>query len=238
LWESERKFDDAYIDYEATYKTGKPNPFLPQDLIRSAKLARRDESYKKWKSEFSDVKENSKAFDKSNGELVVIFQQGWGAEKKQRPGAYRFPALFPVWSDTRQAAVQVEGETVDKTERVYDITSVSIQTLEKDYGAMVARRTGGVVAKAIVADQIRQKDPLLGDLAWIAMNIADQPDLRHWSLLPESIQFSRVYLKNGKYKVRLQGLDGSGNPTADSSPEMNIEIKPGRKTFVNWRSLR
>ena len=73
---------------------------------------------------------------------------------------------------------------MDKTERVYDITSVSIQTLEKDYGAMGARRTGGVVAKAIVADQIRQKDPLLGDLAWIAMNIADQPDLRHWSLLP------------------------------------------------------
>jgi uncharacterized protein len=238
LWEAERKFDDAYIDYEATYKLNATNPFLPTDLLRSAKLSRREESFDKWKKEFPDIKLDPKYLEKSTGQLVVIYQQGWGAEKRQRPGQYRFPALFPVFSETKRALVEIEGFAPIKTEDIYNITAVSIRILEKDFGALVARRTGGIVAKAIVADQIRQKNALAGDLAWIAMNLADRPDLRHWSLLPESIQMARIPLKSGKYKVKIQGLNNSGEATADSLETREIEIKPGKITFLNWRSLR
>jgi hypothetical protein len=236
LWEAQKKYDDAYIDYEGSYKLDGANPLLPVDLIRSAKLARRPEAHAKWKAEFRGVIENPAWYEKGKGELVVIYQQGWGPQKQARQ-QYRFPELYPVRSMTRGAQIQIENIKT-RTELVYDIERVSIRTLEKDFGALVARRAGGIAAKAVVADQIRQKDELLGQLAWIAMNLSDRADLRQWSLLPQSIQMARIPMAPGQYKVTLQGLDSAGFPTADVLVDQAIAIKPGQKTFLNWRSLR
>lgn len=236
LWEAQHKFDDAYIEYEGSYKLDATNPFLPGDLIRSAKLARRTETYNKWKNEFPKTNENSAWYDKNKGELIVIYQQGWGPTKQARR-QYRFPELYPTPSQTQGARVQVDHQT-ERTQVVYNVERVSIQILEKDFGALVARRVGGIAAKAVVADQLRQKNELLGNLAWIAMNVTDRADLRQWSTLPQTIQMVRIPLSPGQYKVTIQGVDYSGNPTADQLAEQSIEIKPGRKSFINWRSLR
>lgn len=236
LWEADRKYDDAYIEYEGSYKLDATNPLLSEDLIRSAKLSRRDEAYKKWQKEFPKVKEEASWYDKNKGELVIIYQQGWGPQKHARQ-QYRFPELYPVRSITRSAKLTIEGKS-EQTQTVYNIERVAIKTLEKDFGALVARRVGGIAAKAIVADQLRQKDNLVGNLAWIAMNVSDRADLRQWSTLPETIQVARVRLPPGKYKMTLQGLDSSGNPTADVLTDHEVVIKPGKKAFISWRSLR
>ena len=237
MWESERKFDDAYLEYEGSYKIDKTNPFLPFDLIRSSKQARREDTYNKWKSEFSGVKENPFWYDKGMGELIVIYQQGWGPEKHTRPGQYRFPQLSPSFNQTQSASIKISGSEDVNTAKVYDVEHVAIQTLEKDFGSLMARRVGGIAAKAVVADQIRQKNELLGNLAWIAMNVADRADLRQWSTLPASIQIGRVYLKPGTYKISIQGLDQGRSVTNDRMADQEIKITAGRKTFVNWRSL-
>lgn len=238
MWDSEKKYDDAYIEYEGSYKLDKNNPFLPADLVRSSKLARRDDSYKKWKKEFGDVGEDPSWYDKNMGELILVYQQGWGAEKRSRGGQYRFPALGRVHNQTEFAALKIKGYEDQQSYKVYDVDGVAIETLEKDFGALVARRIGGVAAKAVVADQIRQKSEILGSIAWIAMNVADRADLRQWSTLPSSIQISRVLLKPGKYKISVQGLDSARSPTNDAMEEKEIKITAGRKTFINWRSLR
>lgn len=235
LWEADRKFDDAYIEYEGSYKLDGRNPLLPGDLIRSAKLSRRDEAYKKWKSEFPQLKEDPTWYDKSKGELVVIYQQGWGPTKQARK-QYRFPELYPSRSVTQTAKLSVNN-IEERTQIVYNIERVAIQTLEKDFGALVGRRIGGIAAKAVMADQIRQKNELLGTVAWIAMNVSDRADLRQWSTLPETIQIARVILPPGKYKITLQGQDGSGAPTSDVLTDYEVTIKQGQKSFVNWRSL-
>ncbi len=235
IWEAEKKYDDAYIDYEGSFQLDSSNPLLPSDLIRTSKLARRPEAHQTWKKKFSNLTENPEWYDKSKGELVVIYQQGWGPTKQARE-QYRFPELYPTYSTTQRAQVSVQN-TLIQTQTVYNIERVSIQTLEKDFGALVARRMGGIAAKAIVADQLRQKNELLGNLAWIAMNLSDRADLRQWSTLPETIQMARLPLAPGNYTVTFQGLDISGQPTSDVYSQ-EIVIKPGQKTFVNWRSLR
>lgn len=237
LWEAQKKYDDAYIEYEASYKLDGTNPFLPKNLIESAKRARRTEAYNKWKSEFSKITEDKNDFDKKNGELVILYQEGWGAQKTTRPGQYRFPSLKRSLNGTQGVQVTIADKDYGRALPIYDVDRVAIDTLEKDFGALVARRVGGIAAKAVVADQIRQKDELLGGLAWIAMNLADRADLRQWSTLPASFQMLRNYLKPGLYKVKLQGIDASGNPTGESF-EKEIKIKSGEKTFINWRSLR
>jgi hypothetical protein len=242
IWESDRKFDDAYIEFEDSYKLSSYNPYLPEDLIRSSHNARRDESYKKWKSEFTFVNEDKSWYDRNLGEVVVIFQQGWGPEKHMARGQYRFPELQPVFSETQGLRVEitpVEGGLPFSYESrtIYDVSRVAIETFRDDIGSLVGRRLGAYAAKAVVADQISQKNKTLGALTWIAMNLADQADLRQWSTLPATIQMAKIRFKPGTYNLKLIGLDASKNPTADQRT-MQIKVQNSRKTFVNFRALR
>lgn len=249
IWESQKKYDDANIEYEAAYKLDPTIAGIGGDLIRSAKLAGRDQALEKWKKQFKDDRAaiDEEINGRKNGEVVVIFQQGFGAKKIPRPDEPRFPTLQSEFLKTAVAQVEltpVESSTgkvyslMKKTKTVYDIDRMAMITLNKDYNSLVARRIGGVAAKAVMSDQIRQKNEMLGSIAWIAMNIADRADLRQWSTLPAKVQMARVFLKPGKYDLKIRGLDSYDAPTADELPAQVIEVKAGKKVFVNFRSLR
>lgn len=250
IWESQKKYDDAYIEYEAAYKLDPTISGIGGDLIRSAKLAGRDQALDKWKKQFSSDKLSLEEASngKNNGEVIVIFQQGFGAKKVPRTDEPRFPTLKTEFLKTSLASVEITpidqaankafSQATKKTRSVYDIDRMAMITLDKDYNSLVMRRIGGVAAKAVMSDQIRQKNELLGTVAWIAMNIADRADLRQWSTLPSKIQMARVFLKPGKYNLQILGLDSSDFPTQDTLPAQVIEIQAGKKVFVNFRSLR
>lgn len=238
IWEAEKKYDDAYIDFEGAYKLDSSIPGIGADLIRSAKKARRDDAYKKWKKTFPSVEEDPKWYSTKYAEVIIVHQQGWGPEKKPSHDEYRFPRLYPVTSDTVAARVNVDGKLLGTTQAIYSIEQVAIETLNKDYGALAARRVGALAAKAVVADQIRQKNELAGAVAWIAMNLADRADLRQWSTLPQTIQISRLYLEPGVHTLQIQGIDHSNAPTADQAEFKEIKFKAGETRFFNFRSLR
>lgn len=239
IWESDRKYDDAYISFYDSYKLDPTNPFIAEDLVRMAKKSQRMEEYKKWKQIFPHVLENPDWYNKEKGELVIIYQQGWGPEKHFSPVDQRFPKLYPISSQTAFTKLRIENQTEELSSKmVYHIEKDVVKTLDDDVAWMIARKVGSTVAKAVVADQIRQKNEALGDLAWIFMRISDRADLRQWSTLPRSIQMIRVWLPKGEYKISLQGYDGSGVPTADQLSPQPIKINASRKTFYNYRSLR
>ncbi|MFN7455525.1 MAG: COG3014 family protein [Pseudobdellovibrionaceae bacterium] len=238
VWESQGRFDDAYISFEQTYQLDPSIPFIKEDLVRGAIKARRSDSAQDWKKKFSEVQESDLWLNRQRGELVVLVQQGWGPVKGARPGDYTFPQLFPQRSETAYAQVSVDGQPVKTTQVVYNIEKVAIETMNKDYGALVARRVGGVAAKAVVADQVRQQNQLLGDLAWIAMNVADRADVRQWSTLPETIQMARLQLPPGKYKIKIHGISSGGTPTGEALEDVPVLIKSGQRSFVTWRALK
>lgn len=238
IWEASRQFDDAYIAYSEAYKLDSSIPTLKADLIRTAKLSRRMDEYQRWKKAFPSVQEDPHWYDKSMGELVVIVQQGWGPRKYPRPGAASTPALQPVYSQTHDARITIDGDKNYTTQQVYDVQSAAIQTLDDDYAALVAKRIGGIAAKNVLADQIRQKNQLLGTVALIAMYASDRADLRQWSTLPQTIQIVRLPLSAGTHKVSIQGLGFNNDATADRLDTKDIEIKAGRKNFLIWRTLR
>jgi hypothetical protein len=238
IWEAEGRWDDAYISYEDSYNANPSIPFIGADLIRLSKKSKRLDSYSKWKKIFPEVKEAAWWYDKSYGELVIIYQQGWIPRKSFRPESQRYPKMRSIYSNTVSLEVDVDKASSYKAESVYDVEQVAIKSLEDQYGALVARRVGGVVAKAVMADQIRQKNQLLGDLAWIAMNVSDRADLRQWSTLPASFQFVRIPLKEGLHNISIKGLDRYGSETTDQVLDLNINIKSNQKTFYNYRSLR
>jgi hypothetical protein len=145
--------------------------------------------------------------------------------------------LVPVPSTTAQARLVLNEEIIVPSRIIYDLEKVAINTLNDDYAALVARRMGGLAAKAVVSDQLRQKNEGLGQLAWIAMNLADQADLRQWSTLPRSFQVARVFVPAGRYLVRAEGLAADGESSGENSPDQEIELRPGAKFFLSWRSL-
>jgi hypothetical protein len=238
IWEANRDYDDAYIAYQEAYKLDPSIPQIGADLIRSAKVARRPDTYKDWKKKFPEVKEDPDWYNKSLGELVIIYQQGWGPRKYAAKNEYRLPALYPTPSETKLTRLTIDGGATVVSHPIYNVQEAAIKTLQEDYGVLIAKRIAGLATKAVAADQVRQQNKLLGDLTYLALNIADQADLRQWSMLPQTIQLIRVPLKPGDYKFNLEGLSLAGTPTGEALYNQTVTIKPGQKKFIVWRSLK
>lgn len=244
IWEADRKYDDAYIAYKKAYELIPTYAPLREDLIRAAIRARRPDDVEKWKKQFPEVEIRPEWKDPTLGELVFIYQQGWGPRKVPDPGNPRFPRLNPVGSFTSQAKLEVSPVAGAKdvqaagTSQVFSVQDIAIRTLKDQYAALVGKRIAGVAAKAVVADQLRQKNQAIGDVAWLVMRLADRADLRQWSTLPETFQIARVYLKAGKYSVGVKGLSAGGVESGENMDPREVDVRAGRKTFLTWRSFR
>jgi hypothetical protein len=210
---------------------------IQQDLLRTSLLSHRSDDLAHWKKTFPGVKLNNWWANKTYGELVLIYQQGKAPVKMPDPQERRFPKLYPVPTLTRFAQLEVEGAGSRNTEEIYSIQDVAIKTLNDAYGPLIAKRVAALATKYVVAKEIEKKDKLLGALAWIGMNAADQADLRQWSTLPETLQVARLPLAGGKYKVKVNGLDANQHPSGENGTEREVEIKPGQRTFIMWRSF-
>lgn len=240
LWEADRKYDDAYISYADAYSVA-PN-YLPlrEDLIRAAIRADRQDELAKWKKAFPEVKIKPEWKDRNRSEIVLVFLNGWGPRKYPRPDSPRFPKLVPVMNPVSAATMNIAevsdgkksggGENTSvMTTRLYSVDEIAVKALDADVGRLMASRLAGIATKAVVADQISQKDKMLGAVAWIAMNVADRADLRQWSTLPQSFQVARASVPAGKYKVTLKAIGSSKEKVVD------VDVKPGRKAFLVWR---
>lgn len=235
IWETNRDWDSAYIEFKKTYDLNPKIEYLHEDLIRAAQNAHRGEDLAKWKSMWPGVKP---ANLKETGDVVLIYQQGWGPVKRPHPSSPRVPELGPSFSLTQKARLEVEGGAQDVSQQAFSVTDTAIKTLKDQYAGIIAMRVAGVAAKAVVADQLRQKNALLGELAWIGMNAADQADLRQWVSLPSSFQVAKLHLAPGKYKVRFVGLNGRGDATGENSEWMDVTVQARKKVFLTWRSLK
>jgi len=237
MWEASRNYDSAYIDFRKAFEMGVQPELVKQDLWRVALKGRKSTELAKLKAELG-VEPKLDWQKKGYGELVIIHQVGWGPRKSPNPESPRFPILVPEQSRTSTAAVEVEGQIPVTTQQVYDLTAASITTLQSQYGELIAKRLAGFVAKEAVAKQVSEENEALGALLFVAMHASDRADLRQWSTLPDRIQMTRIDLPQGQHTLRFKGLDSAGTPTGEESDPITVKIKPGRKTFVGWRSFK
>lgn len=238
IWEADRKWDDAYIAFEKAAQTMDMNDFLKADLLRAAAKSGRKEDLHKWQKAFPEVKKDVYLPDKKSGELVILYMQGLIPEKIFHPSSYRYPSMSRILADGQWARLKIQDKEY-LSHKVYDAESVAIASLLDQYDKLVARRMGGLVGKAVVADQIRQKNQLLGDLAWIAMNLSDRADLRQWSTLPASFQMIRVWLPEGEYPLELASVGSDQKTLIEEFHQIKtVQVKAGRKSFLSIRSFK
>lgn len=258
MWEADKNWDSAYIDFERAYKRDPTIGYIRGDLVRAARRASRADTADKWMREFK-IKPKPEWTDKSLGEVVLIYQQGWGPRKAERPRVATatgfispgFPMLVPVPSITKRAQLEIlknvgasaeaQAESIiaqTESQFIYSVEQTAIKTLEQAYAPLIAKRIAAYAAKEVVAAQVDKKNEALGAIMRIAMHVADRADLRQWSTLPETIQVAKLYLKPGRYIVRVRGLSSAGSPTGEDMAPIEIEVKAQTKTFLSWRSFR
>ncbi len=244
IWEADQRYDDACIDYKDAYFLDSNYRFIAKDMLRGCWKARRV-------SEFEDLIKKIKATDEeiknakqpSKSEIVLIFMQGWGPRKQPRPENRIFPYLVSISSQTQFLKAEVldsSGQKVIDTyrsESVYSVEKAAIDTLNADYSSLVARRIGARAAKQVMADQIRQKDQTLGQLALLVMVASERADLRQWSIFPKTMQIIRIPVSAGTHTVRLTGLNYSF-ADFEQIPELTVTVKSGQKKFQLVRSLK
>lgn len=244
IWEADKKWDDAYIAYKDALNQQPKNKVFQKDVYRLSKMASRDEEtnflFKKLGINTAEVaKMNADSVGKSDSELVFIYQQGNGAIKRPHPNFPRIPKLYPQPAQGVAVKVEVRNSNTVKeanSKEIYDLSEVAIQTLDDQYAGLVAKRAAGIAAKYAVANQVGKKNELLGAIAWIGMNVADQADLRQWSTLPGTFQIARIKLPPGEYELTAESLDYKGSPLSEKLSSQKIQIKPKQKTFFTWRS--
>jgi hypothetical protein len=238
LYEAERNWDDAYIDYKMTFDLEPDTAGLGLDLWRMAWLRRSADEMERWEKQFSltaEDKDKAKAAGprSSKGEIIVIFENGISPIKRPNPSWNSLPHFYPRENPVRRGLVSIGTELRGSTYPVHSIEKTAIENLEENYASMVAKKIGGVVAKEIVANQIEKStdSPLLGLLAKVIFYATDQADLRSWNLLPKDLQILRVTVEPGVQTVKLEA-EGSGEVF-----EKTVQVRTGGKVFVPFRYI-
>lgn len=238
LWDIDYKFDDACIAFKAAYKLDPTYREVGLDALTACWKAKRFQEYDQLALEIKPTNEELKYIRRKNkNEKVIIYLQGLGPKKLPRPEAPLYPYLVPNQNLTQKLMILYQGENKNTEEiltktsqSIYSVVKAATATQEADYNSLSARRLGARVAKEVMADQIRQKDKTLGNIAWLVMVASERADLRNWSLLPESIQIIRFNPRE-KTKIKLIGLNQFGEESETLS-DIDLSLHEKKKIYL------
>lgn len=253
IYETNRQYDDACISYKDSYNLDHSFKPVVLDMLTSCWRAKRTMEYndlvKKTTATEEEIKYSKRELKKKKREIILVFLQGWGPQKAVEPGARSFARLIPSTSLTKKLQVSFEVPNENPTvpsplvinpsmqsQVVYNVEKSAIATLEADINSLAARRLGARVAKEVVADQIRQKDKALGELAWLVMVASERADLRNWSLLPETVQVLRLQVGEDETRLKLTGLNFYDQSSEDLGT-IDLAAQPQKKIYL-IRSVR
>ncbi|MEO0334930.1 MAG: hypothetical protein AAF202_00945 [Pseudomonadota bacterium] len=233
--EEDKDWDGAFIDYQRVQKLNPTVNYLKYDLVRSAANARRYSEVKKFKSKYGLKTDHRLA--KGQGEIVMVYLQGWGPQKKPNLQWRSIPELHRRYSTTRKMKLVVDDKMEAFSEPVYNASDVAIKTLNDAYAGIIAKRIAGRVAKKAVADQLAKENELLGAIAHVGLIVSDRADLRHWFTLPNSFQVARIAVPAGEHSVSAEGLTEAGAGSGELMKPQTVTVKAGKKAFLLFRSV-
>jgi hypothetical protein len=236
LYEDQREWDSAYIDYAKALELSPGLGPLAEPLLRLAKKTGRDDIYAKLRERFPGVPHEP--IGPGEGQVVVVVEAGLSPEKQSHSRHYRddTPELIevPVYRDRGYAApsqVRV-GEATQVAVTVTSLAQVAKVHLGDRVGRMLAKQLASAVVKAGVAAGAGAltKSEEVGYLTFLLLNVANAPDLRSWLALPGEFQLARFRVPAGSHTVQVEH---GGSVTS-----RQVEVKPGRIAVVVLRRYR
>jgi uncharacterized protein len=228
LYEDQREWDSAYIDYAKALELEPGLGPLAEPLLRLAKKTGRLDEYARLRARFPDVRHEP--LGPNEGQVLVVVEAGLSPEKEPEDRRLETHDIIqvPVYRDRSipaRARVGV-GDSAQPTVTVTSLAEVARVHLVDRIGRMLLRQVAGAVVKAGIAAGARAltKREELGALAFLLLNAMNQPDLRSWLSLPAEFQLARFRLPAGRHTVQV---DVAGLHTV-----REVEVKPGRVHVV------
>lgn len=238
LYESDREWNSAYLDYKKTRELAPDFTRVGQDLYRTALADRMPDEARQWQTTYgldeATTQAARQALSRGGGsEIVLIFENGISPEKIPHPSWYSIPKFRTRYNPVREAVVEIDGKERGRTEKLFDVEKIAMQNLDEKYGAIIAKKVAGVVVKESVAAGVSAatKEPLFGALLRLAFYASDQADVRSWKLLPRDFQIFRAPVEPGTHTVRIRPVGANG------ASERTVQVAPGKKTFIALRYL-
>ena len=237
LFENEREFNDAWVDYRTSYRWAPEFPFHSASLLRMAHILKAQQEWNQYQKEFPQAQDFQ--MKKGWGELIVIAEVGRAPYKIEDPAFRLVPLMVrsPYSTDHLKVASSHLSESV-RTYTLFDIEKTAILELEDRRSALAAKKIGGIVAKQVAAHGVEKitKSPELGAMSAILLHLTDRPDLRSWSFLPAKLQLTRLALPKGTHEIVLEGMGPWGQSNGWKT-NRKIEIQSGKMTFLNVRAV-
>jgi hypothetical protein len=233
LYEDQREWDSAYIDYAQALELEPRLGPLAEPLLRLAKRTGRDDAYASLLQRFPGLPHEP--LGREEGQVVVVVEAGLAPEKESATRPYQPDAVelitVPRYRDrgAPPAAWVRVGEASQGAVVVTSLQQVAKIHLEDRIGRMLAKQLAGAVVKAGLAAGAGAitKSEEVGYLTFLLLNVANVPDLRSWLSLPAEFQLARFRLPAGRHTVEV---DFGGRVTS-----REVEVRPGRVALVVMR---
>ncbi|MBM7114226.1 COG3014 family protein [Archangium primigenium] len=229
LYEDQRDWDAAYIDYENALRLAPGLGELAEPLLRLARRTGRQDEYERLLARFPGLPHAPLGPDE--GQVVIVVEAGRSPEKEPADRRLNSHELIqvPVYRDRSRPGlvrVGVESGAPMRAVTVTSLADVAEVHLEDRLGRMLAKQVAGVGVKAGLAAGAGAlaRSEAVGALTFLVLNAANQPDLRSWLSLPAEFQVARLRLPAGVHTVRVEGPGWSAS--------QRVEVKPGRVRLV------
>ncbi|MCQ8876953.1 adenine DNA methylase [Pseudoalteromonas shioyasakiensis] len=236
LYQSNKQYDDAYIDYKKALEINPDNLYLQQDVMRLAKQQGFEQDLAQFTQRFGQPTPVN-----NNGEVIVLIEQGLVPQKDEfvlrlpiytSRGDARFYSLaMPIYKDSAFVPainqVKIANQQVPLNPLVR-IEALAAKTLEEQTPARVTRQVLRLVAKEKVRAELARSGGDVGNILANIYNLAsEQADTRSWLTLPNQISVARTDITAGTHTLTV------GN----NHPDINFEVSKQRLTLIYLTSI-
>ncbi len=240
-----RKAYEAYQAHATLYMIAVPQQ-LKHALILMADKIGLDDERRKFEAEFNLQLADIRNDNPDDAELVFIFNNGLAPIKRESSVSILEPSSghmvrvsLPRYEKRNllvaSARLQLKNdqEHMVVSEKVEDISSLGIKTLESQMAAITARALARMMAKHKMTDEANKQNGWAGLIVNIAGVLTERADTRSWLTLPAEIQAARLHAPAETYSVTIELLDYNNNVILQRSLE-DITLVKGRKYYLSF----
>lgn len=177
-----------------------------------------------------------------NNQLGMEFPVYVGSSNSKSNGAFSdlsvfrvaFPKYIQRWPLYSSASIfDSSGTNSWPLYKAEDLNAILLKTLEDRMWREMAMGLARLASKKALEAAVKEGDKNIGALVGIINAATEKADTRNWQTLPAEIHYTRLRLQEGKHTLRLR-LEGNKGSREITVP---VEVKKGKTTFVNWRTL-
>ncbi len=215
LYEANKQFDDAYIDYKKALEINPDNQYLQQDVLRLAKKQGFAQEYERFSQQYGELS----VTDKNLGQVIIIAEQGLIAQKHafnlrlpiytSRGDARFYSLALPIYADTPFSVTENTVQLEDKSwelKPIVRLEALAAKTLEDQSAGRISRQILRLIAKEKMRAELARSGGDVGNILANIYNLAsEQADTRSWSTLPSQLSIARTRLASGSHTLKIKG---------------------------------